>query len=287
MNEKPINLLYLLGAGRSGTTMLTTVLNNHPQIYAVGEMHQFLDYVTENKDCSCGSNVSACEFWGPVIDKLDHTLLEEPNTVSFSNNLECHKYIPKHYLKATPNKRYSALVNMIFNAISQEVDEPWLLDSSKYISRFLLLRKNKRFNVKGIYMVRDVRGVVHSFGKKVQTQKGPLSAILYYTLINFWGQLVTTFDRNIIQIRYEDFVNNPDEVLKKLEGHVFQENSETTRLDQKTFKIPHIIAGNRLRSQKQLVIKKDLAWKKNISRGKQILYYFLAFPTMFVNRYKV
>jgi hypothetical protein len=52
-----------------------------------------------------------------------------------------------------------------------------------------------------------------------------------------------------------------------------------------TFEIPHIIAGNRLRSDKQLVIKKDLKWKEEISRPKQILYYLLALPLMIINKY--
>ncbi len=285
MKERPINLIYLLGAGRSGTTMLATVLNNWPNIHTVGEMHQFLDYLYEDKDCSCGQNISQCEFWSPLVKEMDLKLLKNKENVALSNKLEKHHNIPTFLLGKPLNATYQEMTDEIFQAIQQKVSKPWVLDSSKYIARYLLLRKNKKINLKGIYLVRDVRGVVYSFGKNVQTHKNPLSAILYYSLINFWAQWVTFFDRRIVKIKYEDFVNQPDQVIKKIEAHLFGSHTNVSYLKDTTFEIPHIIAGNRLRSDKQLVIKKDLKWKEAISRPKQVLYYLLAFPLMVLNKY--
>ncbi|WP_347373637.1 sulfotransferase [Aequorivita sp. Q41] len=286
MEEKPVNLIYLLGAGRSGTTMLATILNNHPNIHTVGEMHQFLDYLLEDKDCSCGENLSLCNFWAPVLNDIDLSLLKNKANVALSNSLEKHHNIPLLLLGKPLNTTYSAMTDMVFKAIHTKVSKPWLLDSSKYISRYLLLRKNKNINLKGIYLVRDVRGVVYSFGKNVQTPKNPLSAIFYYSLVNIWAQLVSLLDRKVIKIRYEDFVNEPELTIQKIEKHLFGKTENISDLNDKTFDIPHIIAGNRLRSQKQLVIKKDVKWKEGISRSKQILYYIAAFPLMAINKYK-
>lgn len=285
MEKKPINIIYLLGAGRSGTTMLSTVLNNRPKIHTVGEMHQFLDYVYEDKDCSCGKNISECEFWSPLLAEMDLELLKNKANVELSNKLEKHYNIPLYLLGKPLNGTYQEMTDVIFQTIHKKESKPWLLDSSKYISRYLLLRKNKKVNLKGIYLVRDVRGVVYSFGKNVQTHKNPLSAIIYYTLINFWAQWVSLFDKRIIKIKYEDFVNEPDKAIQKIEQHLFGSATKTSYLKDTTFEIPHIIAGNRLRSDKQLVIKKDLKWKEEISRPKQILYYLLTLPLMLINKY--
>ena len=286
--KKKINIIYLLGAGRSGTTMLTTVLNNHPKIFAVGEMHQFLDYVKDNKDCSCGAFLTDCLFWSQILQEIDVSKINNPEVVSFSNELEKHYNIPRHFINRVPNRSYSTIIDTVFETINRKVETPWILDSSKYIARYLLLKKNKNLNVKGIYMVRDIRGVIHSFGKNVQTPKKPLQAITYYCLINLWGELVNAFHRQVIKIRYEDFVDNPESVLKKIETHVFGEASlAPLKLKENTFDIPHIIAGNRLRSEKKIAIKKDIAWKENINRTKQIMYYILAFPFMILNKYKV
>ncbi|MCB0457926.1 MAG: sulfotransferase, partial [Flavobacteriaceae bacterium] len=269
MNQEKINLIYLLGAGRSGTTMLATILNTHSKIHTLGEMHQFLDYMLEDKDCSCGKNLSQCDFWGAILQDLDISYLKNKARVDLSNSLEKHYQIPFYLLGKPLNKTYQKMGDMIFEEVQKKISKPWLLDSSKYISRYLLQRKNKKINLKGIYLIRDVRGVIHSFGKNVQTPKKPLSAILYYTLINCWAQWVTFFDKRIIKIRYEDFVNDPENTIHKLEAHLFGTTSKIDNLKNSTFEIPHIIAGNRLRSQKELSIKKDLKWKENISRKNQ------------------
>lgn len=285
MNEKPINLIYLLGAGRSGTTMLATVLNHHPNIHTVGEMHQFMDYVYEDKDCSCGENLSQCNFWAPLMQEMDMELLRNKANVARSNALEKHHNIPLYLMGKPLDGDYKIMTDMIFRAIYKNATKPWLLDSSKYIARYLLLRKNKNINIKGIYIVRDVRGVVYSFGKNVQTHKKPLSAILYYNLVNFWAQWVTLFDKRILKVKYEDLVYEPDKTIQKIEKHLFENAIGQTNLSNTTFEMPHIIAGNRLRSQKQLVINKDLKWKTEISRGKQLFYYCLALPLMIINKY--
>ncbi len=286
MERQKVNIIYLLGAGRSGTTMLATILNNHPKIYTIGEMHQFLDYVFEDKDCSCGKNLSQCPFWSSILMDLEISILKNKNNVDLSNSLEKHHLIPLYLMGKPIHPKYREIIDMVFGAIQSKVDKPWILDSSKYNSRYLLLRKNKRINLKGVYLVRDVRGVINSFGKNVQTPKKPLSAIIYYSLINFYSQWVCSFDKRILKIRYEDFVNEPDKTIQKIEKHLFGSSSNLSKLTNETFNIPHIIAGNRLRSQKKLVIKKDMQWKEKIGRGKQILYYFLTLPLMILNKYK-
>lgn len=286
MEKQKINTVYLLGAGRSGTTLLATILNNHANIFTIGEMHQFLDYVLDDKDCSCGENLSNCLFWSPILKELDLTLIKNKDNVELSNSLEKHYLIPFYLLGKKIHLIYKKIIDMVFNTVNTKVDKPWILDSSKYISRYLLFRKNKNINLKGIYLVRDVRGVINSFGKNVQTPKKPLSAIIYYSLINISAQWVCFFDKRVLKIKYEDLVNNPDKTLHKIEAHLFKGSSKNLTISNETFTIPHIIAGNRLRSQKKLVIKKDMNWKENMSRGKQILYYFLTCPLMILNKYK-
>ena len=47
--EKRINIVYLMGAGRSGTTILASLLGANKDILTVGEMHQFLEHIIYNK----------------------------------------------------------------------------------------------------------------------------------------------------------------------------------------------------------------------------------------------
>lgn len=279
-------LIYLLGAGRSGTTVMATVLGAHPEILTVGEMHQFLDHMVENKDCSCGQNITNCRFWNTVLGELT-AISDNGNTIqTFSNSKERHRNIPLLLMSKKKDKKYLNVHDKILNEIFKVTSKDYLLDSSKYIARYLLLRKSDEFEVKGIYVVRDVRGVINSFKKNVQTSRGPISTIIYYCLVNMFGQLICWIDKDVVKIKYEDFVESPDITLAKIYDHL-QIVKKNFVKDENVFKVPHIIGGNRLKHQNEIVILKDEKWKKNIPRNKQLFYYFLTLPFMILNNYKL
>ena len=175
--------------------------------------------------------------------------------------------------------------DILFNALNANNDS-WVLDSSKYVGRFLLLNQLKNNKVKGIYVVRDIRGVIHSFNKQVQTQKKPISTIFYYILTNTFAQIVCWLKKDVIKLRYEDLVDSPLNEIKNIYTTLLNLDEINFTLNE-TFDIPHIIGGNRLKSNKTLKIIKDVEWKQNFSRRSQVLYYILCFPFMLINKYKI
>lgn len=166
-----INLIYLLGAGRSGTTLLATLLNNHHQIETLGEMHQFYEFLDDNKNCSCGEKLINCNEWS-IPSKFLTCNIQHRKKISKEE--EAHRQIPKLLLSNSKHQEYLDIHEETFKSIHQQRKSKWYVDSSKYIARFLLLKKSKELNVKGIYLVRDSRGVVHSFQKKYK----PLNLLL-------------------------------------------------------------------------------------------------------------
>ncbi len=285
---KKKNVLYLLGSGRSGTTLLATILNSTPNILTAGELHQFYTYLHIKSTCSCGKIVYDCNFWETVIKTLnlsDNELLEFEKK---QNKEERHKYILSIILGKKASLDYTSSQDKLFNAINKFNNKEWILDSSKYIGRFLLLKQLKTINLKGIYVVRDVRGVIHSFNKQVQTPKSPINSIIYYYLTNFFGQIVCWTNKDVIKVRYEDFIEDPLAVVEKIYSkHINSNNKNKKPQLNNIFEMPHIIGGNRLKNSKRIKISKDLDWKKNISRPKQILYYMLCLPLMLINKYKI
>lgn len=276
-------LIYLLGAGRSGTTVLSTLLNAHPGITTVGEMHQFYDHLIHAKPCACGEGLNTCIFWGGIIP---HIPVNE-NTRALYGILaekESHLRIPFYLLGGKANEAYYKAQHTMFDAVRSKTSEDHILDSSKYIARYLLLRQDGQIDIKGIYVVRDVRGVIKSFRKKVQTTKGPISTILYHSLINLFGQIVCWMDPKVIKIRYEDLMTDADGTLSKIQKHIFGEDSDLT-ITKESYVMPHIIGGNRMKSSQQIRLKFDQEWKSELTRIQQLIFAFLTAPFMLVNRY--
>jgi hypothetical protein len=69
--------LYVAGRGHSGTTLLGSLLGNHPDICGVGELMYlplqcFRDHRTRWEGlCGCGERPFNCEFWSPIIAYIE------------------------------------------------------------------------------------------------------------------------------------------------------------------------------------------------------------------------
>ncbi len=225
MNNR-ISVIYLLGAGRSGTTLMATVLNNHPDIQTIGEMHQFVEYIKDQKHCSCGELLYSCQFWTDIIKDLALDPNDLEKIQDEIKRIEEHKNILKLLLSKNNEEEYLKVQTKIFSSIQKQVPHLTLLDSSKYIARYLLLKRSDRLHIKGLYVIRDVRGVINSFNKQVQTQRTPISTILYYSLINFFGQIVCWLDKDVIKVKYEDLIDDPENILNDVYNHVFGEKKK-------------------------------------------------------------
>jgi len=281
-----LKIIYLMGAGRSGTTILASLLGANKNITTVGEMHQYLEHIIDAKTCSCGETLDKCEFWGKIHKNYigkDFSIIN-----SKLEKVESHSRIPISLCKK--NKEYIEFQETLFKQIYKEYPSKYYLDSSKFIGKALQLLKSDIFDVKIIYMIRDVRGVINSFSKKVQTHKKPISTIIYYSFINLTAQIVKwIFPKRIIKIKYEDFVSQPEKTIALISSFLNENLDDVIDIvkNEKHIKMPHIIGGNRLKKQTKIKLRKDVSWQKNISRPKQIIYYLLTLPLMLLNKYKI
>src|SRR5512139_803541 len=67
--QKPLRVVYIAGVGRSGSTVLDSVLGNHPLIQSVGELSRLAnDAWIQNFYCSCGKRSKECPFWVEVYE---------------------------------------------------------------------------------------------------------------------------------------------------------------------------------------------------------------------------
>ena len=86
-------------------------------------------------------------------------------------------------------------------------------------------------------------------------------------------------------MRYEDFIKEPEAVVKIILGKAGYNHPAVEALPEQ-FEIPHLIGGNRLKSNREIKIDTTVKWRKTMPRGKQLIYYFSALPAMLINRYK-
>jgi Sulfotransferase family len=67
-----VKVLYVMGRGRSGSTILGNVLGEADGFFAAGEVRELFDPVLRRPDsvCACGEPVRECPVWSGVLERL-------------------------------------------------------------------------------------------------------------------------------------------------------------------------------------------------------------------------
>ena len=73
-HDNKINVVYLAGVSYCGSTLLSFILNTHPQIFSIGEMGPYAPFENGGYRCSCGSNIQECPFVIKVKDNMEKYL---------------------------------------------------------------------------------------------------------------------------------------------------------------------------------------------------------------------
>ena len=63
-------LIYIMSPSYSGSTLLTMLLAQHPQIASIGELKATAMGPMDNYQCSCGEPLLQCGFWRELTSRL-------------------------------------------------------------------------------------------------------------------------------------------------------------------------------------------------------------------------
>jgi len=187
VNNSTPEIVYIVGSGRSGSTLVDMVLGAHSAMFSLGEIISLLDYIKEDKECACRKKFHQCPFWKDVISEfslqwgvdlikdpemLDLKIIDRGNRSRFGYLIEIGSRIidfkPKHSSRRTNTDReIIERAHEFYDLVRKKSDTKILIDSSKSIRRSLRLSWNRpEDSFRLIFLVRDGRGVVHSRRKR-------------------------------------------------------------------------------------------------------------------------
>lgn len=251
----PIKVIYILGLGHSGSTLLDLILGSHSQIESVGEIKQFGKYwqtfsdnsvKLEKKDrCTCGVHVHECEYWNKVKHEMEANCKEFNTLPDFDNK-----------------EQYNLNNYCLLKAILKVTGKKIICDSSKNPLRLESFLKSDLFEVFIIHLVRDSRAVAYSWARKgVRAGKAKEPQYNYYKVLKTWRRfnknsyLQFSSLSNYFFLKYENLANNPQKIVSE----ILERNNLEFESDQLQFwKFKHHnIYGNRIRTRGEQEIKID------------------------------
>ncbi len=261
-------LIYIMGTGRSGTTILEVLLSSAPKVVGAGELTYICrDAFVRGLPCSCGQLARECPFWMEVWERSGLSPADLAEGEDCNRRLEKHAAFPRVALGLTPRSQlesYERLNGRLVEGIAEAGQADFVVDSSKYAARALLLSQLLARPVKVILITRDPAGLLAAFrkpNKGEQSPKSTLAAATYYlvSLACFKFVKIRLASR-VLSITYEQLIADPVSVLQKIQDWAQVDLGDAiARLQQGLpFTVSHIVTGNRLRHQKQVVFRNSL-----------------------------
>ena len=273
--NKSVSVIYISGDGHSGSTLLDILLGSQKNVFSSGELNNISREGLPKEFCSCDKQLSDCELWSDIFEKW---LVKSRITVDEYRVLklryERNKATPRLLFNCVfPSKKFIDYCNstkFLFETISEVTNCNTIIDSSKIPQRILVLKRI--VSLRNIHLTRNLVGVLNSAkkSKNKNIKKGyetnirprrTSKTILDWVVKNLLVELFT-IGVNSKKIAYDEFITNSKILLPF--------NKDLGDYKNKIFFIPHMIAGNALRLEKNIEIFKKPETNSNLS-NKQLM----------------
>lgn len=263
MNKK---VLYIAGAGRSGSTLLDITLGNMHDCFSLGELNFFVENgILNNEYCSCGSRVLDCSFWGIIVFKwnkerrLPNELFVDVQYKLLRNK----RFFINLFTKPSYYEDYIHDVKKLYDVIFKESGNNILIDSSKNGNYIKILKKINQ-EVEVVHLKRKFSSRNKSTRKhlKLNPSQGiekeikPMS--FYYSFLTWFSDNFTVWfhsaGRKKTRVYYHDFILNPTRVISQIID--IKDNEKELLKNRGPLLADHLVAGSRFRMHNKLFINK-------------------------------
>jgi hypothetical protein len=257
-----MKVVFILGSGHCGATLLDMLLDSHSKIVGVGEMHNAL----RDRQCTCGKYAFECPVWRNALGAEPW-----PRREIFRRKWDSLVNRGPYRLVATHQpldiEEFSNATIAAYKKILAMKGAEILVDSSKEVERVEVLIKTTEIEPLVIHLVRDGRGATWSYVRKYKR-------LLPFFYLWFFSNIKIELFRHryegaFLFLRYEDLVDYPEETLRML-CHKIGVPFEPGMLKFRD-KEHHQIEGNRMRFATD-DIHRDDTWRREMPRSLRLLF---------------
>lgn len=266
-------VIFILGAGRSGSTLLGRLLNEVPGVFYPGELRYIWRRLHQGGECACGLPLGSCAVWGKVLDGFRD--VDPKRVIALQKELLRLRYIPRLLRGASINPSFQRLVadyrdivGNLYRWVASASGSSVIVDSSHWPQDAALLRHLPGIDAYLVQIVRDPRAVAFSWQRqKTDLHRfAPWRIALAWVIYNAASELVRRYrstDRSIL-LRYEDLMADPRWVMSLIATLAGEPSPDLHFMDGETAVLGpnHTIWGNPDRFvQGEVRLKEDVEWK--------------------------
>lgn len=256
MSERP-RVLYVMGAGHSGSTILGVALGNCEGFFYAGEVDEWL-----LKGSGRWAGEERTRFWeavraetgdaaeGLVGDRVNRLLERSSSIFRLRERAERRRLLP----------RYGRATERLFAAIARVAGASWVIDTSHFPLRARRLQRLGGIELHLVFLVRDPQAVVESNVRELSRHEvaerrvrtlGANLGLWLTQLLSIYVFLRQPRARRMF-LRYEDLVADPAGVVRQLLDHM---GSDAAVPDMGALAVGVPLEGNRLLAAETISIE--------------------------------
>lgn len=293
-------ILYIGAWSRSGSTLLASILGEHPGVFDTGELVALPDYFEQGFDgtlCGCGKQHAECEFWSLLWPEFQKTSAAgHSGTLSLARK-RYGRVRPRQLYRVmraerrrdreTPAHDYARSITDLYSTIANMTGARVIVDNSKGMSRALLATRLADANLAVLHVVRHPGAIAFSWRRATinRASFGPLDSSLRWLVSNLGWEGFHRANPHIpyMVVRYEDFAREPRKVVSEIIDYVGVQSEPSPFLsgNEVRLSVNHTVAGNPSRFRTgDVTIVPDDAWRSQISLADRLLALAPAFPLL-------
>jgi hypothetical protein len=290
-----VKVLYLMGHGWSGSTILGNVLGELPGFFHAGELRTIWgEALPEGRMCGCGRPIGECEVWPAVIRAgFGEPITPNPDDVARWHREAVRVRYTRRLLRFRVGwpvlDAYVPIAARLYRTIGEVSGARVVVDSSKRTGDAAILRLMEGIDPYFVHLVRDPRAVAFSWRKR-DPKHGPIRTMREWMVANLSDETVRRRypPGRSIRVRYEDFVARPRETVESIARLVGEHPASLPFHGEHAVElgIHHTVGGNPSRFDAGRVeLRDDSEWRTRLARRDRFVVTALGWPLMLRYRY--
>jgi len=203
------NFLFIIGSGRNGSTLLSSILNNNPKIFIPPEQYIIPFFAAKWQLDRFSSH-------DRFYTKLISSLLIKKKTVNWILTEEDYQKIAV----SITHESYSKIIESIFRKYASKTGKESVEvfgEKSPMSTHYLQLLSGEFSQSKYLFLIRDPRDVIYSFSKVPNHMANDIEFAIWK-----WKDAVSQYkwilkrSEKVMLVKYEDLVANPKMVMENI-----------------------------------------------------------------------
>ncbi|MEJ7708151.1 MAG: sulfotransferase [Nocardioidaceae bacterium] len=224
-----VKVVFIAGTGRSGSTVLSSILGQVPGCFAAGEVRYVWERgLLEDHRCGCGEPFSRCPVWKAVMEEAFRGR-PAPDAAATASRLDSRLRVRRvpgmvwrrmHGRPALKPHPDDLIIMRLYEALAAREGVQMVVDSSKLPPYGMLLSSLPGLELYIVHIARDPRATAFSWRRKKTTQdtaagstmprletwRSAILWLLWNLLIDAWWP--RSSPRRLL-VRYEDLIRDP------------------------------------------------------------------------------